>query len=264
MVYTSRNHSQKNAKQLSGSLSSDLKAFFPDICSFILGASIRLLPFLSTSANWVSAVDKHCLFCVTTPLLGFKPPPREGCVLWAVHNCGPKPPSTRGTVWLAMAMFTDWWTTAPFSSVRSSVNTTGRWLSQITKEEQGYKYAVWSERGRIWPWLGPPLFKSLDRCDDLITQVAVARIAAHIPGRPAWNAVPRKASPVASAQRVCGVLLNFAFSRTILNILKIQCGALWNECLTPSYLWAIVHKERMLICEDTTASTRVSALVRIA
>lgn len=47
---------------------SDLRVLFLDsFCSFILRASIRLFPFLSTSANSVSAVDRHYLFCLITP-----------------------------------------------------------------------------------------------------------------------------------------------------------------------------------------------------
>lgn len=111
-------------------------------------------PFLSASANCVSVVNRHCLFCLTAPPSALQPPPREACVLLVRQSFGPKPLSTRGTVWLARAVFTDRWATAPFSSVPSSVNTAGRYLSQISKEETEIElcHAVqsWSTPTTAW------------------------------------------------------------------------------------------------------------------
>lgn len=114
---------------------SEAALWFAFIFLFILGASICLYPFLSTSASSMSAEDRHCLFCLNNPLLGCKPPPREVCVLWARHEFRPQNHRQQGEQFGWQQPHADGSTAAAFSCVLSSVNTRAPCLSLISEGE---------------------------------------------------------------------------------------------------------------------------------
>lgn len=133
---------------------------------------------------------------------------------------------------------------------------------------------MWPKVGLYRPPLRPTLFRISERPNDPITQVCHGTKLCPHSSVTSWNALPRKASPVASVWRVCGVFWihhTLVFSCTILNIGRgisknTVIKALWffTWMLESNSLWAVAHIQSMLMCQDMATLSLVNTLAHIA